>query len=606
MRYSYLFVLSLITLLIVELTINFFFEMSDKKIKTFLSSEYILKSDLSYQAVVRHHKEVSAFIFKEIINRDEILSVISRANEGDEETKVVERKKLFTLLNPIYKRLKDDKEIKQLKFHFYLPDNRSFLRFHRPEKYGDSLSKTRFSVVKVNETKKYVEGFEEGKIFNGFRFIEPLFYEDKYIGSVGLSIGFESFHNWIEKTFNGHHVLMIKKDVAHSRLFEDEKTNSITSLISEEYVYDNKALNSTLPHTFLQKSSDDKDVFYKKDMEQIDRLLSPLVKDRLHEKRKFVEWVNFDDKLVGVVFLAIKNIKGEHAGYIMNYFIDNTLLYYQKYYSQVLLYTLLFPVVIWVVFLYIGYLRNKENEQTRLNTSLLEENFLIQESRMESMGSMLGNIAHHWRQPLNALGLVIQDIEDAYSFGEVDDEYIKSMTNKSMYQINYMSKTIDEFRNVFESDDEREEFDIVEVINHIIKKQNRGIVLNNNLQGESILFTYKEKFEQIIEHLLSNAIDATSSSLEPKIVISLSSRDSIVEIVVEDNGEGIKKENIKRVFDPYFTTKDEGEGVGMGLYIVKVFLENYMHATIKLLSTQESTSFVITLNKKFELLERGE
>ena len=206
--------------------------------------------------------------------------------------------------------------------------------------------------------------------------------------------------------------------------------------------------------------------------------------------------------------------------------------------------------------------------------------------------------------PLNALAINIQLLEDLYEDGVLDDKTLKDLIQKNMETIQFMSNTIDDFRNFFRKDKEKVEFDIKEVIEKTIELQkaqlsNHNIKVITNL--ESVKFKgYKNEFMQVILNLVSNAKDAiVDKNKEGVIKISSKKEQDKIVIEIEDNGGGIPEEIINRIFEPYFTTKEEGKGTGMGLYMVKEII-NRMDGEISVINTKEGAKFIIILKEKNE------
>ena len=124
------------------------------------------------------------------------------------------KKELFKLLEPTYILLQK-KGIRQ--FHFHLPGSISFLRFHKVRKYGDSLKGIRYSIDLVNKTKKIVRGFEEGRIFNGFRNVYPLFYHDKLVGTVEFSYSIRAIAELLTSDTVSYYGLLINKKLVQKK-----------------------------------------------------------------------------------------------------------------------------------------------------------------------------------------------------------------------------------------------------------------------------------------------------------------------------------------------------------------------------------------------------
>lgn len=233
------------------------------------------------------------------------------------------------------------------------------------------------------------------------------------------------------------------------------------------------------------------------------------------------------------------------------------------------------------------YLQNRVEEQAKINIE--QQQMMFNQAKMAAMGEMIGNIAHQWRQPLNTLGLLIQDLDDAHVFGELDDAYLHTMIEKSMRQIQYMSKTIDDFRNFFQPEKSKVRFDIVDAIqktvdivsrmlqSHTIKLQMEGME-----SGRYLIEGYPNEIQQVLLNLINNAKDAIIEHLgewsdaEKWIRIALNVDEDSLIVSVEDNGGGIAEPLLERIFEPYFTTKEEGKGTGIGLYMSKMIVEQNM------------------------------
>ncbi len=234
---------------------------------------------------------------------------------------------------------------------------------------------------------------------------------------------------------------------------------------------------------------------------------------------------------------------------------------------------------------------------------------LLQQSKLAIMGEMIGAIAHQWRQPLNALALNIQLLEDKAENGELTQEEIEKFVEKSMETINFMSKTIDDFRNFFKKDKEQTIFNLKEAIEKTIDLQkaqleNRGIKIVTNLDEVKIK-GFKNEFMQVILNLISNARDAIEErrKKDPKlngvIEIKLTKKKDLVQIIVRDNGGGIDKNIIDRIFEPYFTTKEDDKGTGIGLYMSKNIIER-IGGKIKVKNSKNGAEFIIELRTENE------
>ncbi|KJR40540.1 membrane protein containing ATP-binding region, ATPase-like domain protein [Candidatus Magnetoovum chiemensis] len=237
-----------------------------------------------------------------------------------------------------------------------------------------------------------------------------------------------------------------------------------------------------------------------------------------------------------------------------------------------------------------------------------KEQILIHQSKLAAMGEMIGAIAHQWRQPLNSLGLIIQDIEDAYAFGELDKPYIEKVIEDSMGQIRYMSDTIDDFRNFFKQTKDKVSFNPVKAIKEVFslvsaQLNNHNIRLNLafNENDTSTITGYLSEFKQVILNIVNNSKDAIMKlkgdayNKDGFINIALANSEDKITITISDNGGGIPSDIMERIFEPYFTTKEPGKGTGIGLYMSKVIIESNMSGKLSVKALEDGVIFTIEL-----------
>ncbi len=235
-----------------------------------------------------------------------------------------------------------------------------------------------------------------------------------------------------------------------------------------------------------------------------------------------------------------------------------------------------------------------------------QEALLIHQSRLAAMGEMIGAIAHQWRQPLNALSLVHQNLHIRYKTGILEEEFMLHHMEKSDRLIQKMSSTIDDFRDFFKPNKHIEPFNIkstilatVDLVDAQIKNQN--ITLHVNCDEDFVIRGLQGEFSQVILNLLNNAKDMLVERRSAKPVITIEVKkhaDSIMTIIVRDNAGGIPDAIIDKIYDPYFTTKDEGKGTGIGLYMSKIIIENNMSGKLHAFNDSEGANFVIELDLK--------
>jgi|GEM_PF-702953 len=219
------------------------------------------------------------------------------------------------------------------------------------------------------------------------------------------------------------------------------------------------------------------------------------------------------------------------------------------------------------------------------------EALLIQQSKLASMGEMIGNIAHQWRQPLNELSLLIQSFKSAYEREVLTKDFIDNRINKGMLLIDKMSTTIDNFRNFYSPSKAKKNFSIIDSIEKSLAIF-EGFFGNNDIQiymeqdrsGDYNFFGYSDEFEQVFVNLLSNAKDSIieKNSLGDRVIyICVSDQNEAIVVEVYDNGLGLDDTIKEKIFQPYFTTKDDDKGTGIGLYMSKEIVDKHLNGCLE-------------------------
>ncbi len=246
--------------------------------------------------------------------------------------------------------------------------------------------------------------------------------------------------------------------------------------------------------------------------------------------------------------------------------------------------------------------------QNEVTKNREKDHLLIQQSRHAAMGEMIGNIAHQWRQPLNTLGLLLANIKDAHDFGEMDDKFINDATETGYGLIQKMSSTIDDFRNFFRPNREKTLFSVNKAAREALSMVDASF-RHNHIEvifdaGEDIIVPgFPGEYSQVVLNLLSNARDAILSRNIPagvvRIVINRVARNAV--LMVSDNGGGVPQNILGKIFDPYFTTREKGTGIG--LYMSKMIIENNMSGRIDVRNGEAGAEFsVITPLSENKLL----
>ncbi len=225
---------------------------------------------------------------------------------------------------------------------------------------------------------------------------------------------------------------------------------------------------------------------------------------------------------------------------------------------------------------------------------------LIQQGRQAAMGEMIHNIAHQWRQPLNNVGLIIQNIRIALQSGKTDAGEINRDIASAMDSILHMSRTIDDFRSFFLQEREKRRFDVNQVVARSIELV-AATLQDSNIQVEVISVNgasavgYPNEYAQVLLNILGNARDALMERrvTAGRITIRTGTENGRSVVTIRDNGGGIAEDILPKVFDPYFTTKEPGKGTGIGLYMSKVIIEQHMEGRLTARNAEDGAEFRI-------------
>ncbi|MGB5791634.1 sensor histidine kinase [Poseidonibacter sp.] len=204
---------------------------------------------------------------------------------------------------------------------------------------------------------------------------------------------------------------------------------------------------------------------------------------------------------------------------------------------------------------------------------------------MAAMGEMLTNIAHQWRQPLSVITTLASGTKIQKELNTLDDESLVNSLDTISDTAQYLSKTIDDFRNFFKSDKEEISFSIQEVLEQALKLtgdefKNKSIDIIEEI-NEFQIFGLKNEFIQALLNILNNAKDELEKHPEPRLIyIKAEQIENYGVITIKDNAGGIKEDIIDKVIEPYFTTKHQSKGTGIGLYMTEEIITKHMHGEL--------------------------
>ena len=214
------------------------------------------------------------------------------------------------------------------------------------------------------------------------------------------------------------------------------------------------------------------------------------------------------------------------------------------------------------------------------------EKLLFQQSKMASMGEMIDNIAHQWRQPLSLISTISTGLEIKMQLDVLDKENSQKDLKKINNTVQHLSQTIDDFRDFFKSDKSLVTFSVLEsvkknlfLLDAIFSDNAIGIVFEKSEDVK--IDNYENEFTQALINIFYNAKDAMEEMNTKKLIfINMEVHKNNIEIKIRDNAGGIDPSIIESIFEPYFTTKHKSQGTGIGLYMTHQIIESHMKGSI--------------------------
>lgn len=240
-------------------------------------------------------------------------------------------------------------------------------------------------------------------------------------------------------------------------------------------------------------------------------------------------------------------------------------------------------------------------EQSRRN-----EKLMLHQSRLAAMGEMISMIAHQWRQPITTIGMSANNMILELELDQVQKEEFSGHLHSILDQVRYLSQTIDDFRNFFNPNRERQTVKLEKVIDEVSKiisksLESNNIRLNISQEGDGEACIYENELVQVLLNIIKNAKDELIITDPQLKEITLETRvdEKEVTIRIEDSGNGIPEKDLLTIFEPYFSTKGVN-GTGLGLYMSEVIISKHFHGTIRAENGERGAVFTITFPKEAE------
>ncbi len=344
------------------------------------------------------------------------------------------------------------------------------------------------------------------------------------------------------------------------------------------------------------------------------------ISGKFNEKWELSLGVRSDEQiLLEILNKAVASIDAKTKQKIINSWIS---IKYEQGFDYILLGKILTPFILIALFLlmkqrvmhrYNIQLKNEVNQ--KIEELREKDKMLISKYRMAAMGEVISLIAHQWKQPLAAISSTLTGIKVKLASGQFDLEdqadqekfllYLEKKHNRIGHYVQFLSDTTDEFRNFFNPKKHKELISLHLPIKNALQivqasMQKHGITVLEDLQIDTELMLNKNEMIQVVLNLLKNSEDnfLAHTTPHPKIIITTYREHDRYVIRICDNGGGIPKEYIKNIFDPYFTTKNENIGTGLGLYMSKIIVEDHHGGLLNVYNTDEGVCFEIIFTKE--------
>ncbi len=559
---------------------------------------HLTKLEIQYKTLMYHWRVTADAAYKSTSSMQKVINILSKTKTASIKEKMILRKQLYSKLKNKYKALKT-KGVYQ--FGFILPDKTAFLRMHRPEKFGDDVGKS-YRVKYVSKFKRSAHGYEKGKITPAFRNAFPLFSKsstntsdknNNYLGSMEISFSSDTIQKYFNNVSKIDTHFLIHKDIFNTRIWKEYNFDE-KFIVSKEHPKYMLSIMDNIKNSISSKIT-------------LNSIKEDIYKN-VEKEKKFRLYTNYKNKTVVVSFFPIRDIQDKNniawiVSYENDHFIDLAIQNTKTIYIGVFLILL---ILFYFIYKNLNHkleleieIKNKTKDLKRLNETLEQkiieevakskdiEKKLFQSEKLASMGEMIGNIAHQWRQPLSVISTASTGIIMQKEFGTIDEKGLIQTCHTINDNAQYLSKTIDDFRNFIKGNRTKKLFNLnddidsfLHLVEGSIKTHHISIVLD--LDKDINIVGYENELIQCLINIFNNAKDILiERNIEDKLIfISTTTINDKALIKIKDNGEGIPKDIIKKIFEPYFTTKHKSQGTGLGLHMTHNLIVDGMNGTV--------------------------
>lgn len=565
------------------MTLNFITNSNKEKVLIQTTHSYVK----AYHSIIHQYKELSEVIFTGLLNFTKVDERLYKIQTKTFNQKEKIRQELY--LQTI-KRFNLLKKKKIINIDYILPNNTIFLRLSNPKQKGNKVDSKNKGINYVQKYKLPTFTHEVTNNTSGYKFLYPLIKDGLYLGVVSLTFSEEAITK----------ALMNQYEILSNFIISDLNFN-------KNFLKNNNYYKEAHFKGFLHNQDILKDLQEITNQNIQDLKPSKTSSKKLYElgQKKDPSSIFIKEKASIITIIPIfHKISGEYEGFVSIISKGTTInLLNNNYLTILLLFIFLYATVI-LLFLQQKIKNIKDKELTQ--KMMKKDQQLLEQAKMAQMGEMLGNIAHQWRQPLSAISTIASGLKLNQEFGLLEEKDVAKNMDLIVENTKYLSKTIDTFRDFIKEKKVEKEVIIQEKIDESLKivqatLDNYHIKLIKKIDYKKpvIIKMISDELSQVIINILNNAKDAISQKNIEKgwIKITQKSLKERVIITIEDNAGGIKEEIIPRIFNPYFTTKHQFQGTGLGLYMSKTIIEKHLKGTLKVENGKNGAIFTIELKR---------